>query len=46
LELVSLHVYAAAAEGNSFGFQSKPLLDCGIAPQLNFPTGAQNTVPR
>jgi hypothetical protein len=40
-----LHVYAAAAENHSFGFQPEPLLDRVVASQFDFAAGTQNALP-
>lgn len=41
-----LHVHAAAAESDPFGFQSKALLDGGIAAQFDLASCAEHPMPR
>lgn len=45
LELVLGHIHATSAKNDAFGFQAQPLFDGRISTQLDFPAGAEDTMP-
>ena len=44
-EFVKLHINPAAAESDTFCFQSQPLLDGRVTPQLDLPARSQYALP-
>ena len=40
-----LHIDPAATKGNALRFQTKPLLDCGIAPQFDLAARTEDALP-
>jgi hypothetical protein len=45
VEFVAFHVYAPAAEHDTFRFEPQPLLNRGIAAQLDFASGTKHAMP-
>jgi hypothetical protein len=43
---VRLHIHFSPAEAHAFGFEPQPLLNSGIAAQLDLASGAEYALPR
>src|ERR1700720_1833481 len=45
LKLVHLHIHLPPTKAHAFGFQSQPLLDCGVAAQFDLSARSQHSLP-
>jgi hypothetical protein len=39
------HVYTTPAKADAFGFQAKPLLECGVSAQFDLSSEAEDSMP-